>query len=341
MANVGYIQTAKSEIYTNAHILSSARADYGYFVLSGCDVTQSGTPGMSVVVDAGYVQCGWSTARKQVTTGTLTVTAAHATLSRIDVVYVDINGTIGIYDGTAAAISPASETNYKKMAAPAPGASIPAGVILALVYVGPTVTTIVNANINDIASWGAYTVESPTSTTSGKVPYWSSTAKTLSDGYTVGTSANNLLQLDSSGKIAVTNIASGGTGQTIVQGASVPAWTTRTFDVGFPFGDGSAVIPAGAQTYRIPITSKIVAARIRSYDSAGAPLSGSITCTLYKHALSAAIGSTVDTFTISSATYYEETGLNISVTAGDWLTIITSGITTCTQILCSLTLEGQ
>ena len=84
----------------------------------------------------------------------------------------------------------------------------------------------------------------------------------------------------------------------------------------------------------------LFAARIRSFDTSGALLSGSVTCTLYKHALSAAIGSTVDTFAISSATYYEETGLSIAVTAGDWLTVITSGITSCKQILCSLTLEA-
>ena len=340
MANVGSIQTAKGQQFTSAHVLSQSRAGLGFYVLSGCDVNQSGTPGMSVVVDSGYVQAGFGLGRKTVTGGTVTVATADATYPRLDVIYIDATGALGIYAGTPTAISPSSKTDFKEMATPAPGTSIPSGVIIALVYVAAGATTILNASINDIATYGPYIVESPTTTTSGKVPYWSATAKTLADGYAVGSTANCLLQLDASAKMAVTNIANGSQGQTIVQGASNPGWITRTFDVAFPFGEGSEIIQKSSQTIRIPITSKIVAARIRSSDSTGAPLSGSITCTLYKHALSAAIGTAVDTFSVSSATYYEETGLNIVITAGDWLTIIVSSIDTCKQILCSLTLEA-
>ena len=340
MANVSPLSIAKGQMMTSAHVTSFSRADQGYYVLSGCDVNQAGTPGLSVVVDSGYIQAGYGSARKTVTGGTVTISTPDATYPRIDVIYVDATGTLGCYAGTPAAISPSSKTSYKEFSTPCPGATIPSGVVLALVYVDVSETTILNADIWDIASYGPYVVESPTTTTSGKVPYWSSTAKTLSDGYTAGTSANNLLLLDGSGKMAVTNLASGSQGQTIVQGVSTVAWTTRTFDVAFPFGDGYSTLPASSQTYRIPITSKIVAARIRSFDNAGTPLSGTVTCTLYKHAIDAVIGSTVDTFAISSATYFEETGLSISVTAGDWLTVITSGITTCKQILCSLTLEA-
>jgi len=336
MANVGSVQTAKGQQFTSAHVLSQSRAGLGFYVLSGCDCNQAGTPGMSVVVDAGYVQAGFGLGRKTVSGGTVTVATADATLPRLDVIYIDATGALGIYAGTPTAISPSSKTDFKEMATPAPGTSIPSGVIIALVYVAAGATTILNASINDIATYGPYVVESPTTTTSGKVPYWSATAKTLSDGYSVGTTANCLLQLDGSAKVAVANIANGTQGQTIIQGASNPGWSTRTFDVAFPFGNGTSVITGGTQEYRIPIAAKVVAARVWEVGLT----SSSVTCTLYNHAIGAAKGSAADTFTISSATYYEETGLNITVALGNILRIELSSITAATQIVCSLTLEA-
>lgn len=369
MANVGTIQTAKGQQFTSAHVLSQSRGDSGYYVLSGCDVHQSSTPGMSVLVDAGYIQLGYAVARTTVSSTTVTITAADSTLPRLDVIYINTSGTPAVYTGTPTAISPSSKTDFKEMSTPAPGTTIPGGVILALVYVGAGVTSILNASINDIATYGPYSAIAPTTTTSGKVPYWSSTANTLSDGYTVGTAANNLVQLDSSSRLpavsgynltntattavlttegdtlargasGLTRIAAGNEGQAYIQGSSTPVWTTRTFDVAFPFGDGINVIYSSAQTIRIPIDANIVAARIRSFDATGAKVSGSITCTLYMHYLGSYLGSAVDTFVLSSAEYYEETGLSIAVPAGRWLTIVVSSITSCKQIVCSLTLEA-
>jgi len=117
-------------------------------------------------------------------------------------------------------------------------------------------------------------------------------------------------------------------------------WDTPTFGADLPFGDGVSVIEGSAQAIRIPIAANIVAARIRSFDATGAKVSGSITCALYMHYLGSVLGSVVDTFVLSSAEYYEETGLNVAVPAGRWLTIVVSGITSCKQIVCSLELEG-
>jgi hypothetical protein len=136
-----------------------------------------------------------------------------------------------------------------------------------------------------------------------------------------------------------TRLGKGAVGQRLVQGADDPAWTTIPFEVAFPFGDGSGVLVASNCFYPIPIACKITKAEIRSVDSAGAPLAGSVTCTLYKHARGAALGTLVDAFAISTATDMEETGLNIAVAAGNYLTVVTSGITTCKQIVCTLTLE--
>src|SRR5512137_989391 len=133
MANVGTIQTAKGQQFTAAHVLSMSRANSGYYVLSGCDVNQAGTPGMSVVVDSGYIQSGFGSARVAVSGGSVSITAADATNPRIDVIYSSPAGTVGVYTGTAAAISPSSKTDFKEFSEPCPGASIPSGVILALV----------------------------------------------------------------------------------------------------------------------------------------------------------------------------------------------------------------
>ena len=339
MANVGAISTAKGQQFTSAHVLSQSRAGLGFYVLSGCDCNQAGTPAMSVVVDSGYVQAGFGLARKTVAGGTVTVATADATYPRIDVIYIDATGALGIYAGTPTAISPSSKTDFKEMATPAPGSSIPSGVILALVYVGAGVTTIVNANINDIATYGPYIVESPTTTTSGKVPYWSATAKTLSDGYSVGTSANNLLQLDGSGKIAITNLASGAKGQTIIQGASAVAWTTQYFNANFSFGDGVYVVTEAQQYIMIPVDAKIVSVYLESRDSNGTLTDGSITCDLHKFTLGQTIGSVVDSFSLVSASSNSETGLTITVNANDFLMIIISEITDCKQVLCSLKME--
>lgn len=117
-------------------------------------------------------------------------------------------------------------------------------------------------------------------------------------------------------------------------------WITRSFSAQFPFGDGLTVIQATAQSFEIPIACKIIAGRIRSFDSTGAPITGSITCSLYKHAIGAAIGDVVDTFTLSGASNSSKTGLNIAISANEWLTVVVSGISTCKQITLSLAMEA-
>lgn len=132
----------------------------------------------------------------------------------------------------------------------------------------------------------------------------------------------------------------GASGQRLVQGANDPAWTTPVFDAPFVFGDGTVVLAADSCAYRIPIACKVAAVRIRSYNSAGALLSGSITCSLYIHDIDAGIGTVVDTFAIASDTDMTETGLSIAVAAGKWITIVISGITSCKKITCTLQLEA-
>lgn len=117
-------------------------------------------------------------------------------------------------------------------------------------------------------------------------------------------------------------------------------WADPIFGVNFPFGNGSAVLTAEASTKRIPIASKITKAYIRSLDTDGALKTGSITITVYVHDYNAAIGTLVDTFALSSESSFAETGLNITVATGKYITAITSDITTCEQVTLDLEMEA-
>jgi hypothetical protein len=152
----------------------------------------------------------------------------------------------------------------------------------------------------------------------------------------VFTTRGDLLYRDATGPA---RLGKGTAGQRLSQGADDPAWSTAAFEVPFPFGDGLAVLLASQCFCPIPIASKITKAEIRSTDNAAALLAGSVTCTLYIHDRDAEKGSTVDTFALSSASSMVETGLNIAVAAGKYLTVVISGITTCKQIVLTLTLE--
>ena len=139
------------------------------------------------------------------------------------------------------------------------------------------------------------------------------------------------------GASAPARLAKGVAGQALIQGANDPAWATRTFDVGFTFGDGSAVITeSSCVEYRIPIACKIVAARVRETND----VTGSIMCSLAKRTYAGTWGGAIDSWTITNGTKVEETGLNIAVDAGDYLSIWASSITAVRHILCSLTFEA-
>jgi hypothetical protein len=103
----------------------------GHGVIQGCAVAAQGAPDMTVAVAVGTVQLRGRLVRK-VAAGNVAITAAHATLNRIDLVTVDPSGTKGAIAGTAAALPVLPP--------------ITAGhVVLAAVYV-PATDTAINAN---------------------------------------------------------------------------------------------------------------------------------------------------------------------------------------------------
>jgi hypothetical protein len=186
MATIGFIKVAKNEVFTSAHVESDSRSKLGYFVISGCDVHQAASPSMGIVIDSGIVQFGWGTTPLAVAGGALTLDNSDPSLPRVAIIYIDGNAAGQKYEGTPAIIDPSTQTAYpKRWASPAPGDSIPNGVIIARVFVGAGVTTILNASIDDMACAGTSFVQGPTTaTTAGKMPVWSSTPGTLVDGKT-------------------------------------------------------------------------------------------------------------------------------------------------------------
>src|SRR3990172_10770912 len=102
----------------------------GTYVVSGGTVTAQSTPDMTVAVAAGTVAVGGVIAA--LCAGNVTISAADATNSRVDLIWSDETGTRGITAGTAAA-------NPKAPALPA------SKVLLAMVYV-PTNDTDIDAD---------------------------------------------------------------------------------------------------------------------------------------------------------------------------------------------------
>lgn len=107
-------------------------------VISGCAVTAQGTPNMSVHVASGSVMVGGSTTLDivSVSAGDVTITAAHATLPRFDLIVASNVGALSAVAGTAAS-TPVFPT-------------IPANrVVLAAVYVPAADTAISTSQIVD------------------------------------------------------------------------------------------------------------------------------------------------------------------------------------------------
>jgi hypothetical protein len=139
------------------------------------------------------------------------------------------------------------------------------------------------------------------------------------------------------GASAPARLAKGVAGQVLVQGADDPVWTTRTFKAAYAFGNGSDVIEED-QEYGVslPFASKVVAVTIREITQT----TGTVTCSLYRHALSDTKGSPIDTFTMSSAKYFSEGSLNWAFTKDQWATIVVSGITAAKKIVCMVEFEA-
>ena len=105
-------------------------------------------------------------------------------------------------------------------------------------------------------------------------------------------------------------------------------------------GDGVSVITTGIKGgFECPITGNITAARIESLDA----ISGAIAIAVWIEPYAGGVPTAadeVDIFSIAaSGTQSQETGLTISITAGDWITLNVDSVTSMKLIALSLTME--
>lgn len=169
MANISSIETTvlQGNVLRHVHELAKLRGLRGWGVKaeSGGHVGQKGTgANMSVDVDPiVYYLDGVETT--VATTTNVVVEAAHATLPRIDVLYISSVGVMTIAKGTAHAIAPSGESIWQKFQLPCtPDMSAIEGVILAEIYVPAGVTAILDAYIRmlgvpvSISGGGAVTI---------------------------------------------------------------------------------------------------------------------------------------------------------------------------------------
>jgi hypothetical protein len=146
MANITPFAPEKSDLVMNTFWLAQSKSAQGYNVINGYKVQENGTPDMDILIDAGWCNVAWAL-KNQASQGTLTM-VHDDTNPLISTIYVDASGALAKYDGTPAAIDdPLGASDWHQYIAPCVGASIPAGTILAFVYVEAAATAIHNADI--------------------------------------------------------------------------------------------------------------------------------------------------------------------------------------------------
>ena len=93
---------ARQSVWYDTDIAIVVAGVGGTGALTGCAVTAQGTPDMTLAVAAGTIQPSAGAASVAVTGGNVTITTAHATLPRIDLVTASAAGVKTVTAGTAA-----------------------------------------------------------------------------------------------------------------------------------------------------------------------------------------------------------------------------------------------
>lgn len=125
-----------------------SRAIEGTGILSGWTTGPKSPAGMSVDVALGVGYIG-SSKKETAETTNVAIAASDATKARRDIIIWDTSeGELAAVTGTAEAILPYGETDFKKMSHPAPP-DIPAGddILIAQVYIAAGTSSIVTADI--------------------------------------------------------------------------------------------------------------------------------------------------------------------------------------------------
>jgi len=141
MADIDYLSPA-SEVNWSLHIKVLSRATGGTGVVNGNRLAPTSPASMSFTSDAGRIKIDGTPADTGVGTGT--ISTAHPSLPRIDIIIRDTAGAVQIVAGTPAVIEDtiAGLGNWHQYFSPLPQEAVPAGAILGAIYVAAGATEI-------------------------------------------------------------------------------------------------------------------------------------------------------------------------------------------------------
>lgn len=144
MTDVDFLSPLADQTMLAAHTEALSRADGKTGVVDGNRVIPSEPASLTVTVEAGRIRIAGAPIDAEEDTGT--ADAADLTNPRIDIIYRDEVGAVAIAKGTPAAIEdPKSLGNWKSYTSPSPPDAIPAGSILAALWI-PAESTSISAS---------------------------------------------------------------------------------------------------------------------------------------------------------------------------------------------------
>lgn len=168
------------------------RWSQGIYVISGGCANEQGSPDMSIQVDEITTNLGTTAA------GNVSIDAADTTQARMDVLYQTAALAFAIHKGDNLDIidhlgnyNAGTYENWEQLVQPYPKASLPAGVPLYLIYVGPGCTAILDEYLMPIAAKG---ISGGNTKVRDEIPTGSGTSLTLAHS-----PAANTLQLFKNG----------------------------------------------------------------------------------------------------------------------------------------------
>lgn len=146
LTDTDFLSPVVNQIILTSHIEAVSRASRETGVVNGNRLTASTPADMVVTIGAGRIKIAGTPS--DVVEDTVTHDAAHATLSRIDIIYRDVAGAAQIAKGTPATIEdPKGLSDWKSYTSPLPPSSIPPGAIIGAVWIPAECTAITSEYI--------------------------------------------------------------------------------------------------------------------------------------------------------------------------------------------------
>ena len=152
MTNIPAFTPVRGEVILPISAEAESRVGNGYSVLDGLAGAEQGTPNMTIAIAAGTVRLAFLP--KSYAGGNATIDASNVSLDRKDIIYIDVNGALGVWKGdNLAKVDPQGNSNWKEYTSPYPKASCPSGVPLYEVYIVHGATVIHTTDLRSLARY--------------------------------------------------------------------------------------------------------------------------------------------------------------------------------------------